>query len=241
MGVADEAIQKIKAMIMVGEFRPGGRLPPEGELAARLGVSRSSLREAVRALALIQVLDVRRGDGTYVTSLEPSVLMEGTGFIVELLNGAQELELYQVRRILEPAAAALAAARIDAATIERLHDRLLRMEAAMSVPELAEADVDFHHALVEAAGNRLLTSLLDSLSAGTIRARIWRLITGTAIAESTKLEHRAIFDGIRSRDPELARAAVAVHIASGERWLGQLLEQDLEPQDLSAAGSITPM
>lgn len=237
MGVADEAIQKIKAMIMVGEFRPGGRLPPEGELAARVGVSRSSLREAVRALALIQVLDVRRGDGTYVTSLEPSVLMGGTGFIVELLEGGLELELYQVRRILEPAAAALAAARIDAATIERLHDRLLQMEAATSVPELTDADIEFHRTVVETAGNRLLTSLLDNLSTGTIRARVWRLITGTAIAESTKLEHRAIFEGIRSRDPELARATVATHIARGEMWLQQLLEQGIEPQDLPATES----
>ena len=108
MGVADQAILKIKAMIMAGQLRPGDRLPPEPELAAQIGVSRSSLREAVRALALIQVLEVRRGDGTYVTSLEPSMLMESTGFIVELLRAARELDFFQLRRILEPAAAALA-------------------------------------------------------------------------------------------------------------------------------------
>ena len=76
MSVTTNAIDSIRAMIRSGELRPGERLPPENELAERLGVSRGSLREAVRALSQINVLDVRRGDGTYVTSLEPHLLLE---------------------------------------------------------------------------------------------------------------------------------------------------------------------
>lgn len=228
MGVADQAILKIKAMIMAGQLRPGDRLPPEPELAAQIGVSRSSLREAVRALALIQVLEVRHGDGTYVTSLEPSMLMESTGFIVELLGGGRELDFYQVRRILEPAAAALATARIDTATTEQLHAIVQRMEAATTVPEVAEADVAFHRTITAAAGNELLTSLLDNLSSETIRVRIWHLITGSDVAEVTKVEHRLIYEAIRARDPELARASVAMHIARGETWLQRLLEEDMQ-------------
>jgi GntR family transcriptional regulator, transcriptional repressor for pyruvate dehydrogenase complex len=227
MGVADQAILKIKGMIMAGQLRPGDRLPPEPELAAQIGVSRSSLREAVRALALIQVLEVRRGDGTYVTSLEPAMLMESTGFIVELLAGGRELDFYQLRRILEPAAAALAVARIDAATLDELQFQLLRMEAATTVPEVAEADVAFHRTITAAAGNDLLTSLLDNLSSETIRVRIWHLITGTDVAEVTKVEHRFIYDAIRARDPELVHASVAMHIARGEARLQHLLEEDM--------------
>ena len=71
VAVTDEAIERIKSMIVSGELQPGDRLPREDELAAELGLSRSSLREAVRALALVRILDVRQGDGTYVTSLSP--------------------------------------------------------------------------------------------------------------------------------------------------------------------------
>ncbi|MDF2581206.1 MAG: FadR family transcriptional regulator, partial [Microbacterium sp.] len=80
MAVTDEAIEKIKDMIVRGELAPGSRLPPEKDLAERLGLSRSSMREAVKALEVIRVLDVRRGDGTYVTSLEPKLLLEAISF-----------------------------------------------------------------------------------------------------------------------------------------------------------------
>ncbi|HYS36647.1 MAG TPA: GntR family transcriptional regulator, partial [Pseudonocardiaceae bacterium] len=76
MAITDEAIEKIKEMIVTGALHPGDRLPREADLAERLGLSRNSLREAVKALSLIHVLDVRQGDGTYVTSLEPSVLLD---------------------------------------------------------------------------------------------------------------------------------------------------------------------
>ena len=83
MAVTDEAIEKIKAMITSGALRAGDRLPREADLAADLGLSRSSLREAVRALSLVNILDVRRGDGTYVTSLEPRLLLEALSFIAD--------------------------------------------------------------------------------------------------------------------------------------------------------------
>src|SRR5690625_6359216 len=94
-------------MIVSGELKPGQRLPPEKELGERLGLSRNSLREAVKSLALIRVLDVRRGDGTYVTSLRPELLLEAMSFVVDLHQGASVLEIFAVRRILEPAAAEL--------------------------------------------------------------------------------------------------------------------------------------
>ena len=77
MAVTDDAMSKIKQMIQDGELRPGDRLPPEQELSERLGLSRSSMREAVKALEAMRILDVRRGDGTYVTSLQPGLLLEG--------------------------------------------------------------------------------------------------------------------------------------------------------------------
>src|SRR6266508_4936460 len=109
MALTDEAIDRIKEMIVSGELHPGDRLPREADLAERLGLSRNSLREAVRALTLIHVLDVRQGDGTYVTSLEPPLLLDAMTFVVDFHRDDTVLEFLEVRRILEPAATAMAA------------------------------------------------------------------------------------------------------------------------------------
>src|SRR2546428_3521806 len=113
--VTDDAIDKIRERIVSGAWGPGDRLPKESELAAELGLSRNSLREAVRALSQLRVLEVRQGDGTYVSSLEADLLLESTGFVSHLLVGESALELFEVRRLLDGSAAALAAARIDKA------------------------------------------------------------------------------------------------------------------------------
>ena len=117
--LTDQAIAKIKDLIMSGEFAAGSKLPKEQELAQRLGLSRNSLREAVRALTLIGVLEPRVGDGTYVTSLEPELLLTGMGFVSDLLTGSTLLELHQVRRILEPVATGMAATRLDRGRLRR--------------------------------------------------------------------------------------------------------------------------
>lgn len=118
MAVTDEAIDKIKGMLLREELKAGDGLPPEKELAERLGLSRNSLREAVKTLELIRVLDVRRGDGTYVTSLDTNLLNGAVAFIVELHQDRSALELFEVRRILEPTSGFMAASRILAKELE---------------------------------------------------------------------------------------------------------------------------
>lgn len=216
----DEAIERIRDRIVSGRYQPGDRLPPEHELAMDVGVSRNALREAVRALRLVGVLDVRQGDGTYVTALEPGSLLGGTGFVAELLTGKAVLELYEARRILEPTLAALAAARIDGATLARLEGLLALMEAAGGFEDhMVDADMEFHRTISQSSGNALLASLIDNLSGRTLRLRVIRGRTEPGLVERTRLEHRAIFQALRDRDPELARTAAATHIAGGELWL----------------------
>lgn len=217
--VTEEAVEKIRERIISGSWRPGVRLPKESELAAELGLSRNSLREAVRALSQLRVLEVRQGDGTYVSSLEPDLLLESTGFISHLLLGDTELELYEVRRILEAAAAALAAGRADEREKSELAQILERMRAAQSVEELVEADVAFHAVIARAAGNGVLASLLASLSTRTMRIRLWHGWAASGALDETREEHRRIYEAIAAGDPELARAVATAHIASGERWL----------------------
>jgi GntR family transcriptional repressor for pyruvate dehydrogenase complex len=219
MAVTDEAILKIKEMILSGELGPGDRLPPEKELSERLGLSRSSMREAVKALEVIRVLDVRRGDGTFVTSLEPRLLLEAMSFVVDLHDDSSVLELFAVRRILEPAAVALAAARIPEEGIRDLRERIAAVADGSSVEGLVEHDLDFHRAIVAQAGNGYLASLIDSLSGHTVRARIWRGLTQENSVNRTLAEHRAIVDALERRDAELAQALTTVHISGVEQWL----------------------
>src|SRR6266852_3414155 len=217
--VTDEAIHKIRERIVSGSWGPGDRLPKESELAAELGLSRSSLREAVRALSQLRVLEVRQGDGTYVSSLEPDLPLESTPFISHLLLGDTEIELYEVRRILEAAAAALAAGRIETQEKAELAQILERMCEAKNVEELVEADVAFHALVAKAAGNAVLASLLASLATRTMRARLWHGREADGALDETRNEHRRIYEAIMAGDPDLARAAAAAHIASSERWL----------------------
>jgi GntR family transcriptional repressor for pyruvate dehydrogenase complex len=217
--VTDEAIERIRQIIVSGEWGPGTKLPREAELAARLGISRSSLREAVRALALVRVLEVRQGDGTYISSLEPDLLLESTRFVANLLGDRTEIELFEVRRLLEPAATALAAVRMDERSHELLKRELERMTAASSVEQLVDADAAFHAVIAQASGNAVLSSLLDSLSTRTMRARLWRGRLEEGALEATRAEHARILEALVARDPELARTVAAAHVANSEHWL----------------------
>src|SRR5690606_18967645 len=179
------------------------RLPPEKELSEALGLSRSSLREAVKALEVIRVLDVRRGDGTYVTSLTPDILLDAMSFVVDIHQDSSVLELFEVRRILEPAAVTLATPRADADAIAHLHDLLEQVHGTTSVDDLVAHDQVFHRYINELAGNAYLTSLLDTLSSSTLRARIWRGLSEEGAVERTLTEHRAIVDALaRGRSEE---------------------------------------
>ncbi|MEU1802663.1 FadR/GntR family transcriptional regulator [Streptomyces sp. NPDC019937] len=223
MAVTDEAIEKIKGMIVSGALRPGDRLPKESELAADLGLSRNSLREAVRALSLIRILDVRQGDGTYVTSLDPQLLLEALSFVVDFHRDDTVLEFLAVRRILEPAATAQACGRISDAALDALGAQLDALGQTPSVEELVACDLEFHRGIVHASGNSVLCSLLDGLSGPTTRARVWRGLTQEDAVSRTLHEHRAILGALRDRDAEAARSWATVHVASVEQWLRSTL------------------
>ena len=219
MAVTDAAIVKIKEMITSGRLAPGDRLPPEKELSETLGLSRSSLREAVKALEVIRVLDVRRGDGTYVTSLEPRQLLEALSFVVDLHDDRSVLEIFGVRRILEPAAVTLATGLLTVEQLAELDVLVERTSAEDGIEALVQHDLEFHSQIVAACGNDYLAQLIESISSHTVRARVWRALTQQGAVERTIAEHRAIVDALRQRDAELASALTVTHIAGIEDWL----------------------
>ena len=226
----DQAIAKLKELISSGEFTAGARLPTERELTLRFGVSRSSLREAVRALTLVGVLEPRVGDGTYVTTLEPDLLMTGLGFVSDLVDGSSLLELHQVRRILEPEATRLAAPRLTDDDLGRLAECLAEMETpGDGVQAFVEADTAFHRVILAACGNATLASLVENLSTGTQRARMWQSLVSRDAVEATLASHRSIYEALVARDAQRAAAADLMHLTIAEEWLRSFVDDGMQP------------
>jgi GntR family transcriptional repressor for pyruvate dehydrogenase complex len=228
--LVDATIERIRQLIASGEWGPGDRLPPEAELSVRLGVSRSSTREAVRALVAARVLDVRRGDGTFVTSLSPELLLEGIGVAVELMQEDAILQLIEARRVIEPELTALAAQRASTGAIAEIRDHLALMRAAKDHASLVRHDSDFHASVARASGNATLAAIVIGISSQTLRARVWRGLVDANADQRTVAEHAAIFAAVEARDPAVAAAAALLHVSTTESWVkGAVAAQHADP------------
>ncbi|MFF8032075.1 MULTISPECIES: FadR/GntR family transcriptional regulator [unclassified Streptomyces] len=222
--VTQRAIERITAMIREGGLQPGERLPTERDLSARLGMSRSSMREAIRALTVLGVLEARHGSGIYVTRLEAGDLLETFGVVADLSRGRRLVELLEVRRVLESTATALAAARITPDRLAEVGKHLAAMNATDDAEEILAHDLAFHREIVAAAGNETMAAMLEGLSSRTFRARVWRGYQEEGAFARTRREHAAIHRALAARDPEAARAAAAAHVGAVEEWLRARLE-----------------
>ncbi|WP_337059977.1 FadR/GntR family transcriptional regulator [Kineococcus sp. G2] len=220
----EAAIEDIRRLIASGALRPGDRLPPEADLSAQLGISRGTTREAVRALVSARVLDVRRGAGTYVTSLSPELLLEGVGVAVELMQEEALLHLVETRRVIEPQVTALAAVRAQPAQLEEIEHHLTLMRAATDLEALVRHDNDFHAAVARAGGNPALAAVLIGISSPTLRARVWRGLLDADAHRRTVAEHSAIWEAVLARDPAMAAAAALLHVGTTEAWVRTLLD-----------------
>ncbi|MFD0660202.1 FadR/GntR family transcriptional regulator [Thermocatellispora tengchongensis] len=170
------------------------------------------------------MLDVRRGDGTYVTSLEPRLLLEGLGLAVELLQDDTLLEIVEVRRLFEPVATGLAATRITDEQLAEVGEHLEAMRAASDdIEKLNRFDAAFHRAVVSATGNETLSTLLDGISSRTLRMRVWRGTVEANASHKTVAEHEAIYEALLARDATLAQAAALIHVSTTETWLRSVL------------------
>ena len=210
---ASDAVAHIQQLVQRGELRPGERLPPERELARELGVSRSTLREAIRALVVMNILVSRHGDGTYVSSLEPALLSAPFTFALDAqpsLHGS----LFEARRVLETACARLAAERIRDDEIAEL-ERLAATEGS-DPEELIDRDVELHTAIARATHNPILLALMGSIGTlGLESRRDTAVLPGQATR--TRRDHRAIIEALRRHAPDDAAAAMDAHLTSVER------------------------
>ncbi|TDD27753.1 FadR family transcriptional regulator [Kribbella turkmenica] len=220
----DVVVQSIRQMIIEGRLRPGDRLPVEKDLAAAFGVSRNPLREGVRALSMMGVLETRQGDGTYVTNLDPSMLLVPMGFVVDLHDGRGTIHLHAVRRILETEAAAVAALHIGAAALDAAAELLRHNEAELAREEpnhetVIENDIAFHRIVAEASNNPVLAALIDALGGRTMRDRLRRSISQPGADETSHREHLAILAALTAHQPDRARTHMSAHLFTVEDYL----------------------
>jgi DNA-binding FadR family transcriptional regulator len=220
----DVVVQSIRQMIIDGRLRPGDRLPIERDLAAALGVSRNPLREGVRALSIMGVLETRQGDGTYVTTLDSSLLLAPMGFVVDLQDGSGTHHLHAVRRVLETEAASLAARQIGADALAEAAELLRRNEAELLLDEpnhetVIENDIAFHRLIAAAAANPVLSALIDALGGRTMRDRLRRSIAQPGADDTAHREHLSILAALVAHDPDRARTRMAAHLFTVEDYL----------------------
>jgi GntR family transcriptional repressor for pyruvate dehydrogenase complex len=192
-------------------LRPGDKLPAERQLAAMMEVSRPVVREALRALALMGVVDIRQGDGTYVTSLEPRQLTSHLD-IVFAKDDVALVQLLEVRRIIESGNVRLAAVRATPAELAELELLVRDLADRLDDPTgFAETDIAMHRAVCAAADNFLLLQFMDILST---LGRASRERTGDQrdVREVALRDHRRLLRALRAHDPEAAERAMLTHL-----------------------------
>jgi GntR family transcriptional repressor for pyruvate dehydrogenase complex len=208
--VAEQILNQIKS----GELMPGDRLPPQRELATLLGVGRSSVREAINALAVMGYLDVAQGRGTYVAADLPEADVSLAQLDAALKAGSI-LEIMDIRELLEGRSARLAAERAEGKKVKNLVGTLKQMQAsAADYPSFLEADMQFHRALAEASENQILCELtcliLDKVVARHLQLRTTRLSAG----------YRDVSIGTAEK---ILAAVVAGDADAAETWIGRHL------------------
>jgi GntR family transcriptional regulator, transcriptional repressor for pyruvate dehydrogenase complex len=213
-----EIANRLLDLIRAEELRPGDRLPAERELAAAMQVSRPVLREALRALATMRIVEIRQGAGTYITALEPQNLVSHLDFVFskDTVALAQVLE---TRRVVETGNVRLAAARIDPGRLRRLSEILADLHNSVGdADRFSTLDIAFHDTVCEAAGNFLLAqfmSIIDTL------AKVSRERTGATrtVRERALADHETIFDALSAHDPAAAELAMGAHLDHVEEAL----------------------
>jgi GntR family transcriptional regulator, transcriptional repressor for pyruvate dehydrogenase complex len=210
--VALEAVDQIKEMIINGQFEAGQKLPTERELAEMLGVSRPTIRESIRALVALRIVEPVHGAGTYVSSLKPELLAEPIDFLLQV-NDAALGDLFDARLVLEAGLAGFAAQRRLQENLDRLDD-IVRHHASLIDDYAAAVELDFafHEEIARAAHSPILASLLSSIAAlgRASRARTGRDRTVRIQAHS---DHEAIIEAVREQNRQAAQHAMAEHLA----------------------------
>jgi GntR family transcriptional repressor for pyruvate dehydrogenase complex len=221
----EEVANRLLALIRDRQLRPGSKLPPERSLAGMMDVSRPVVREALRALALMRVVDIRPGDGTYITSLEPKQLIAHLDFVFAK-DSVALVQLLEARRVVEAGNARLAATRATETEIAALGDLVAALAACIDDPDrFSELDIAVHDAVCAAADNFLLSQFMNIIDT---LGKVSRERTGglRQVREAALRDHRRILDALRAHDPDAAQRAMLEHLDHVEQGLRPAVEAE---------------
>ena|SRR5579859_1250192 len=210
--VYEQIAEQIEQRILKGELRSGDRLPTERELAEQFQASRTAVREAMKTLAQKGLVDMRPGRGTIVIDGTSQAMRHSLGLMMRVGQVSGSENLVEVREILEPEIAALAAIRATAVHIAALREAVTIMDASLDDADTyIAADNDFHRALAKATQNDLILTFVDSIVylLSEQRKHIFSVSGGSARGQ---IYHKLLLDTILRRDPEAARAAMRAHL-----------------------------
>jgi GntR family transcriptional regulator, transcriptional repressor for pyruvate dehydrogenase complex len=208
----EQIVQQIQDSIEKGHLKPGEQLPAERELALQFGVSRTAVREAVKALHEKGLVEAYPGRGTFITSGGSNSIRLTLDRMIKTGSADSTLHLTEVREMLEPEIAALAATRADEENLVELRKAIRIMDDGKLDPDAyIEADLDFHLALAEAAANPLILSLIDSI-VGVLREQRMRIFKVEGGPERGQYHHKRILEAVENRDPGGARTAMRAHL-----------------------------
>lgn len=221
--VPEAIVNELKSLIDSGHIVPGSKLPGERELARMLNVSRPSLREALRALRLLGIVENRQGDGTYLASSKKWPI-EPFSIMLSIKRGAL-LDIFEARESIENTSAGLAALRRDEDDLKEMEKTLKKMRLNLNNPDgYIKYDLDFHKAVISATKNPVFEDLMD---------KIYNLIIATSDSsrkypselykEQNYRQHEIIYEYIKAAQPEMAIKAMADHM---RRIKAQLLFEE---------------
>jgi GntR family transcriptional regulator, transcriptional repressor for pyruvate dehydrogenase complex len=221
----DRIAERLVSLIAERKLRPGEKLPSERDLAAMMQVSRPSLREALRALDMMKIVEIRHGSGTYVASLKPERLVEHFDFIFSLDDStfAQALD---ARAMVEPSLAAAAARNATEAELVAIADCMERAAKSVHDPILfLEADLELHQLITAAVHNQIIVRFMDTLYRLGLASRM-RTVALKGVREQSLLDHQAIVDALLHRDPEGAASIMQEHIHNISKSLHESIVQE---------------
>ncbi len=222
--LTERAEQQLRALVLDGSFKPGDRLPSEGEMGRMLGVSRTVVREAVRKLVAVGLVEARNGSGIYIRPLDAALVAQPLGLLVRGRRLTAE-QLIEVREAIEVEIAELAAKRAKADDIRALEETIETLQRKnVSRAEVIEADLAFNRRLAAATHNPLLEALSDAMNT-VLRDFVENVVSelgGADARERTIRDHTRILDRVKARDPRGAQRAAQAELADARRLLGRL-------------------
>jgi GntR family transcriptional regulator, transcriptional repressor for pyruvate dehydrogenase complex len=215
-GLTENVVRQLKDCIRRRIITPGERLPPERELAALLKISRGSLRQALKALQVMGVLNVVQGSGAYLSDHAEAILRDPEGLLIPL-RGHSFAEMYEARRAMEAESAASAALRAGKQDVEKMRAEIRSMRAIGSnIRKFVSHDNAFHHHIAVASGNSVFIWFIDLLQKVLAKGQI--IHARSEQMQSSIAEHKAILAAIEAHDPESARKEMLAHLTLSKAY-----------------------